>query len=359
VAPLAVTLAAGVVIGFGVALARAGEDRLPHGPRRRRRALGLQRSEAVAAGLRRMAIEQAELAIEELSASGDGDARRSVHEARKAIKRMRTIVRMQERRLGPGGCALEQQALRSVAARLAGARDAEVMLDTLEAVIEREPHKLAGRAGVTSLRLALAAERDRAAQLVLEPENLRAACDGLRGFRERAARWERGEERGLGATRHGVRRIYRRGRRRMRRAAAAGDMRTMHQWRKRVKDLRYAAEAIAPVGAEPLPGTPRKRRRLARAQARRLRLVARRADKLGELLGEDHDLAVLGEWIDAHGAGAGAGKGTRKRLGKAISRRRRKLRRRALREGAELYRRSPKRFVECAEKACRRSRVLG
>ncbi len=343
------TLTAGALIGFGVALARAGEERRPRRPRRPGE-LGLRRGESVSAGLRRMAIEQAELAIEELAAAQGGDAGRSVHEARKAIKRMRTIVRMQERRLGRDGCAREQEVLRAASSRLAGARDAAVLLATLDGLVERDPNKLAGSPGVTSLRLALAAERGRAERAALEPANLEQACEELRAFRRRASGWPQANGPGLGDAKKGLRRIYRRGRRRMRRAAASGDMQTMHGWRKRVKDLRYAAEALGPAPADAAAG--RKGHRDG-AASKRLSKVAHRADQLGELLGEEHDLAVLGEWIEAHGAGAGAGAGTRRRLRKAISRRRRRLRRRSLRAAGSLYGPKPKRFIRVAERACR------
>jgi CHAD domain-containing protein len=130
-------------------------------------------------------------------------------------------------------------------------------------------------------------------------------------------------------------------------------MRTMHQWRKRVKDLRYAAEALQ---RQPPPrGTGRGAKASARTQAKWLRRLGKRADRLGEVLGEEHDLAVLGAWISARGAAAGAGRGSRRRLLKLIARRRRKLRRRALREGRELYRRKPQSFLRRVGKAYRLS----
>ena len=92
-----------------------------------------------------MAIEQVELAIEQLQKIEDGEARKAVHETRKALKRLRTIVRLLAGELGAETCAREQAALRAVAARLAGARDAEVMLSTLDDLIERHPGKLAKR----------------------------------------------------------------------------------------------------------------------------------------------------------------------------------------------------------------------
>jgi CHAD domain-containing protein len=178
----------------------------------------------------------------------------------------------------------------------------------------------------------------------------------LRLFRARAAGWQLVEEPGIGAAEQGLSRIYRQGRRRLQRAAGkhGGRMRVMHQWRKRVKDLRYAAEALQRAEPEAHAGGARARRRT-RDQARWLRRLGKRADRLAEMLGEEHDLAVLGEWLDQHGAAAGARRGTRRRLLKLIVRRRRKLRRRALRDGAKLYDRKPRRFLRRARKAYLRS----
>jgi len=69
----------------------------------------------------------------------------------------------------------------------------------------------------------------------------------------------------------------------------------------------------------------------------------RRADELGELLGEEHDLVLLDARVRAQGNLRGTR--TRKILLKLISRRRKHLRRLALREGRSLYGRRPKRFL--------------
>ena len=121
-------------------------------------------------------------------------------------------------------------------------------------------------------------------------------------------------------------------------------MRAMHLWRKRVKDLRYVAEML-----ERRQQSQKKRH----GRSARLHRLADRADTLAEVLGEDHDLAVLAARVHAEAkSGKHArkkskriGRTTRKALLKQIARRRRKLRRRALREGEHLYRRSPKKFV--------------
>jgi hypothetical protein len=101
------------------------------------------------------------------------------------------------------------------------------------------------------------------------------------------------------------------------------------------------------------------RARQERADAGRIRRLARRADELGELLGEEHDLALLAARIRAGAKGGGGprlegGAATRKALLKVISRRRRRLRRRALRKGKRLYRRTPGEFVRRVDAAYER-----
>jgi CHAD domain-containing protein len=174
-------------------------------------------------------------------------------------------------------------------------------------------------------------------------------------FRVRSLAWELAPEPGIGVIEDGLSRVYGQGRRRKRRAGRSrgGHMHKMHQWRKRVKDLRYAAEALRRT--EPAPGPlsrlPGKRRKQISSEARWMRRLAGQADELGELLGEEHDLAVFGVWLAEHGKAAGVGPGSRRSLRKSIERRRRKLRRRALRQGRRLYARKPRAFLRRVARA--------
>jgi CHAD domain-containing protein len=340
VAPLASTVAlsvaATVFVGVGAALAKAGRDRRSARLRRRDRRLGLRPGEPLAGGMQRMALAQADLAIEMLGGGSDANGQRersapdadAVHETRKALKRLRALVRLLGDDLGEQTTVRENVALRDIARRLAGARDAEVMLATLDALVDRHPGKLAARKGVHRLRTRLAAEHARQQRQTLgEPVALAHALGELRAFRARASAWSLNERDGIELVQDDLQRLYKQGRRRRRRAARTDgkDMHTMHQWRKRVKDLRYAAEMLDRPG------------------------LARRADSLGETLGEDHDLAVLAEQIRADAKRAKGsqrvGRGTRKLLLELIAKRRRKLQRRALRDGRRLYRQRPRKFV--------------
>jgi hypothetical protein len=151
----------------------------------------------------------------------------------------------------------------------------------------------------------------------------------------------------------GLRHIYTQGRRRYARAANARGAqrgRALHEWRKRVKDLRYAAEMLeraAPAEARERRRGRERRRARERRQAlersqRRLHRVASRADDLGEVLGSEHDLAVLEERVRNE---TQLGRVSRRRLRRLIDKRRRALRRQALREGEQLYARKPGRFL--------------
>jgi CHAD domain-containing protein len=366
VAPVAASFAATVAVGVGMALARAERER--RAGRRRRageRQFALLPGELPVHGLRRMALGQLDLAIELLGGDGGAPSERAVHETRKALKRLRALVRMVRNELGEGVFARESSALRDAGRRLAGARDAEVMVNTLDGLLKRDGRRLARRRGVARLRRALIAEKEAADARLLGDAAMRAdVLEELRAIRRRVAAWPLSGRDGIQALEPGLQRIYRQGRGRYRRAAAGkGDRaRAMHEWRKRVKDLRYAAEMLDrrdPAGERGL--SKRRRRKAAkRARAQPLRRLARRADRLGEALGEEHDLAVLaGRIRDPGGAGKAHGGVAPPRLGrrnrkavlKLIARRRRKLRAKTLREGARLYRQRPRRFARRARQA--------
>jgi CHAD domain-containing protein len=293
-----------------------------------------------------MAVTQTEIAVENLTTAEDASAAKAVHEARKSVKRTRAIVRLLEGELGHETYAREQASLRAAAAGLAGARDAEVLSETLDALVGRHRKKLGRRKGVARLRRRLAAERDGAERALLEPANRLRVASELQGFAARAGAWRLESRSGIDPVEAELKNVYAEGRRRMAKATGkrGGRMATMHRWRKRVKDLRYSAEALQrrdPARAG------RKRTRSARATkaGRWLANLAHDADELGELLGEEHDLAVLGQWISEHCASAGAGRSTQRKLHKLIRRRRAKLRRRALRRGKALYKRGPRKFI--------------
>jgi CHAD domain-containing protein len=346
VAPLAATLAATMAVGVGVALAKGERDRrATRKARRRERRFALLAGETPATGLRRAALGQLEQAIELLEGGGDRrmSAEKTLHDLRKTLKRLRGLMRLLRDDLGEQAFERENALLRDIGRRLSGARDAEVLASTLEDLLRRNPKKLARRRGVRRLRAHLRGEREGAAEATLADGPTRARTLGeLRQLHARVSAWRLADAGGIDALEPALKRLYGQGRRRRRRATRGSGERTraMHEWRKRVKDLRYAAELLNLDG------------------------VAQQADELGELLGEEHDLAMLAARVRAEGKrgsgrrGSGKrvlGTGTRKRLLKAIARRRKRLRTKALRDGRRLYGRKPKKFVRRARRAAARA----
>jgi CHAD domain-containing protein len=369
VAPFAATVAATVAVGVGVALARAERERRATREHRSREShFGLLAGERLGEGLRRIALEQLDLTIALLQGgAGEGSAERAVHEMRKSLKRLRALMRLLEDELGEQAFARESALLRDAGVRLAQARDAEVLVKTLDELLKRHPRKLVRRRGVQRLRARLQRERDGAAQLALTESATRAGVlDDLRGLRGRVADWQLADPGGIEAVEPALKRLYREGMQRRRKAKrASGERartRTMHEWRKRVKDLRYAAEMLDRARPDPATraadGKSKERPRKGggrSAGADHLRRVAQQADDLGELLGEEHDLAQLATRVRAEakaGRASGApGAGTRGILLKLIARRRKRLRARALRDGKRLYGRAPGKFLRRARAA--------
>lgn len=288
--------------------------------------------------MKRMALAQLDLAIELVRGDVDVSSEEAVHDTRKAIKRLRALARLLREDLGEETFARENGPLRDIARRLAGARDAEVMVSTLDRVLKGHERGLGRRRSVAELRAQLAAERDRAARREGDATTRDATLGELYAVRARVAAWPLSERPGMQLVEPGLWRLYRQGRRRGRRARRAkpGDTRALHLWRKRAKDLRYAAQMLG------------------------LEELAARADDLQERLGDEHDLALLAARVSAPGSPlAGGGEGrrrTRKQALKLIARRRARLRKRALREGERLYEHKPKRFAKRTRKRLARAR---
>jgi hypothetical protein len=112
--------------------------------------------------------------------------------------------------------------------------------------------------------------------------------------------------------------MYGRARRAFRAATDEPSTEALHEWRKRVKDRLHAARLFAERWPE----------RRARDEPR--------LDRLGDLLGRDHDYAVLAERLPERS-------GPARRLACRLERKRATLRRRAFKLGARLFGEKPKR----------------
>jgi CHAD domain-containing protein len=287
----------------------------------------LHDGESVADGIRRIARGRLDNAVEGLEGASDRELGEAVHEARKSLKRLRACLRVVRPTVGAETYQRENAAFRQAGRRLAGARDAAVLIETLDGITQGADDELPDEA-TARLRAALEAEHELAIE-ALRLDGLRPVLVELRSARQRTAGWTF-EAGGFEALEPGLRRVYRRGRRRMRAAASEPSDENLHEWRKRVKDLWHASQIVRA------------------AAPKRMRRFAQRAHRLSDLLGEDHDLAVLRDRVE-HSRGRFDDPAAQAALVGMIDRRRQRLQDEAFKRGAKLYKQSPKRFAASIE----------
>jgi CHAD domain-containing protein len=296
-----------------------------------KRQFSLVAEETVPDGVRRIARGQIEAAVDVLSA--DGDRESAVHEARKSIKRTRTLLRLARADLDPGTYGFENDTLRNIARRLAVARDSQVMVETLESVSKRFAEEMPLEQ-LEGLRSRLVAEHEEA-QRRLEADQLLldSAIRRLEATRARVPAWTFAHE-DFRALAPGLRRIHRRGRRAGKDARSEPSPENLHELRKRAKDLWHATQVLRNAGPS------------------RLRKLRRGAHELSDLLGEDHDLALLRTTALRHRRELADPAALAALLG-VIDRRRSQLERRALARADRLYATKPKALVRSVERRWR------
>ena len=327
--------AAAVVTGAAAIGGKLAKDRRSASQARdAARAYRLRRGEFVPDGMRRIARGQLDAGIEELEGQPNRKLDEAVHETRKRLKRLRASLRLERFALGDEVYRRENTAFRDLGKRMSAPRDAAVLIETLDALTERFADELPPER--------TAALRDQLEQnhkgAVAKLRRARATIDGGRAeldeARVRSASWTYDSE-GFEALRPGLKRIYRRGRRSMRAAADERADEHLHEWRKRAKDLWHALQILRP------------------ADPKRMKARADRAHDLSDLLGDDHDLAVLREHV-ATTAWPAEEEASRSALLSVIDRRRASLQREAFKLGARVYGRRPKRFVRSIERGWRK-----
>lgn len=245
--------------------------------------LQLGESEPLGTGVKRVTMEQLELAAAGfVDGNGVGSA---VHESRKSIKRVRALIRLVRGELPDDIYAFENESLRDTARLVSEIRAAQSVLDSALS-IQGIYGELLAEGTFSELVARLSTRRDLTELEAVEDPNLVGrVVRGLERAYHRHGSWptdpEAREVYGLGirdsfdAVKPGLAGTYRRGRKTMVRAyrrAAPGDF---HEWRKRVKDLRHQMEFLAPLWPEVVVGT------------------AMTLERLGNVLGEDNDLAEL------------------------------------------------------------------
>lgn len=282
----------------------------------------IRTDEQIPDGVRRCAREQLDRAIGALTEHISDDPVEAVHDARKALKQERSLLRLARGTIDRAERRRENDALRRAGRQLGAARDAEVMLQALDQVAERFAGQVP-QASFVAIRHQLETERDIARRRLRVSKVPEAVADDLRAVRARIDDWSLRRD-GWKALEPGLERGYRRGLRAFERARTKPTVERLHEWRKRSKDLWYHLRLLRPLSPDILGG------------------YADEAHALSDLLGDDHDLALLRE---ALGAGSHELAVDVDAVIELIDHRREQLQTGAMQVGERIYAERPKTFV--------------
>ncbi len=277
------------------------------------------KKESVADGLRRIAIEQIDKAIAD---SGLDDTAEAVHEVRKRCKKLRALIRL----IRPVAGEIyrhENTCFRDAARNLSVLRDSTAVIETFDKLADCFSEQLDHRIS-SSARKALSAEKkDIHGELDINSK-LKEFAVVMKNARKRAASWSLEAEE-CNAVEGGLEKTYRRGRNAMKNAYVKCSDEAFHEWRKRVKYHRYHMRLLRNVWKPVM-------------KARREELIT-----LSDLLGDDHDLAVLAKLIREEPDKFGSGPDVQILL-ELVRRRRARLRDKAKTLGARVYAEKPGNF---------------
>jgi CHAD domain-containing protein len=264
----------------------------------------------------------------------------AIHEARKELKRLRSLIQLVRGSMDKVVRTRETQALRNAALALARSRDASALLDTVKQVFgtlsaeDRKSQRISpeGRQLLQQISDELRQHTDGG----LDPMEIKAIIKLLRDMKRRA--WLPNEpltEDWYPVVGNGLRRTYRQGRELFAVFGSIGLQNASdelwHETRKRAKALGYQLRFLRKVW----PGA--------------LNAIAEQLEEVAERLGDDHDLALIRLRLvqaplpetdfDSFSL-------ARQTLLRTIDRRRRRLQIEALRRSSLVYHEPPRRFVK-------------
>jgi CHAD domain-containing protein len=285
--------------------------------------------ESLAAAINRVNAEQFDIALGIATAAPDERAL-AVHSTRKAIKRLRSVLRLVRGAIPEKRYDADNQMLKLIAAELGSVRDAWVMAETLSRLLPDDP----ATAEPTAPLIARLQTRYRAeSQAILgNGAHMASIIEQLENIHNRSALWtvladgDTAIPHSFSSIAPGLERVYKRGSRGMQTAVASPTNTLLHNWRKRAKYLRHQVEALNLLNPE------------------EMLLQEVRLATLTDLLGDDHDLAVLTNRLeDDHALTAGI---DIEHVEHAIVARRRQLQRQATELGSVVYAPTSEEFLE-------------
>ena len=288
-------------------------------------AFALKSSETFDSGIKRILHHELGDINDQLS-SIKGNKKTPFHEARKGLKKCRSALRLIRPDIGETAFRRENTACRDVARLASEIRDAQVMVDTFDELMDHYPNKI-GSDVLEPIRREIRKRASRRIEESLQrPSQFRKARADLKKSDERIAHL-RLEEKGWDSIETGMFELYRQGRKKYRRAEKGPSDTSFHEWRKTTKYLRHGLELVEGSWPNVLGETTKE------------------LHALGDLLGADHDLTMLREELEKKPSELGGAKKLEPLIA-LIDRRQQELRQQALVSGEKLFAEKPGAFIK-------------
>lgn len=287
-------------------------------------AFRLNKSEPVNAGVARIIREQIEAILNEQDQT-DLPAARKVHNARKSCKMIRGALRLVRGRFDE--FERENKVFRDAARLLAGSRQSTALGESFEKLRDWIRQEKFG-VNLDRLRIIDHVLQSHAAADSMQSDVPEAFITMMRDARQRSEEWKiRG--RSFAAIQDGLKQTYKEGQTAMKLAMKETTVENLHEWRKVEKYHWYHVRILEPIW-KPM-----------------LKARIKQLENLSDLLGEDHDLAMLRLELEKHQTGTGSDLNAA--IGEVmplIDKRQADFRRRAFRSGQRVYAESPGEMVD-------------
>ncbi|MFL5908897.1 MAG: CHAD domain-containing protein [Solirubrobacterales bacterium] len=315
--------------GTAAAVARLGLKRLRDGDGRAADsgAYRLLAGEPVGAGMKRVLAARIDDAIAQLREETESKPPEAIHEARKDIKKVRSALRLVRDEIGKDVWRRENDHHRDVARTLSSFRDAEILVEALDGLAER--FGPAAQGGFKALRAQLDEETRAARTDGSMQQAMTTAAAALAPGRSRIDELPLDGD-GWKLIAPGLHRSYRRGRRRLVAVEEDASVTSLHELRKRVKDLWYQLRLSRDIDSAMIGQ------------------LADHAHDLSDHLGDDHDLALLRDEVQRR-EGVFASPVAQRHLLELVDQRRGELQFAAISLGERIYSDKPKKFTKRLE----------
>ncbi|MEZ4771717.1 MAG: CHAD domain-containing protein [Bacteroidia bacterium] len=237
----------------------------------------LQQNESLQEGIKRILYEEIDFAL--MSLQAEENIHEGVHDARKSFKKIRSIARFVRDEIGDEKYTVENTWYRDAGRKLSALRDATAMIETLDKIRLQYPESISDKTYL-SLEKTLLKNQEEISYLLLVQRNIRQTVSFLLVEGRERVETLNLPKNSFRAIKKSICRVYTQGYDGLALSMDDPSDFNLHEWRKSVKHIWYHLLLIRNIW----PGM--------------MDAYAEELHTLSEMLGTDHDLAILNDSLE-------------------------------------------------------------